>query len=934
MFRVVENSDGSTLVYKANTNQLLCVVQGKHPVPKGASPSVPAQKTRNIPKTCSRDGVKLNLSCSCMQHRKDTVTVGEPSLSHCNEYYISDASSSITTYSVSSSCEDPSDECIDQSSFLQAFDLVEKSLLNKEGYESLKRTFPLRLIARSSQVSKLEDSLRPNYMHHTNHIFEDLELCSPLGQQVLRINNRRLLDPTASLLSVSKCEKYCRFSVVSLHPGLYNIPHLRNREMLTKYPITYRPFRKSQQNSCHQYSFNSQERRERFKILKTGLNKQGRELKKQCKSLRIKVNRLSKDEIKKWVKRSSHGSEKMIRSCDDFYEVQFMGSSQSLLSSSNNPILVFLPLSVKQQLEIGRKSLTDKENNLASSALERQTLFEESEGNNSCNSAILENSIATKLSDSCTDEQESDSLLQFKETVSAYSQKSKSLKNRDLFEPFRSTDEIDVCLFSKPPPWKQSKSCPKTYLTEKLTPKSNEREIISVNNVSSQDVSVLIHSSVSKKSKSTDSTNLHTVDCEHLNRFEQEQLSGSSDHSFLTDSDLKSQNNELLKMLLQAPRLTFNETPRTCHGSPSAPHHRSPRVLKLPQCSVKLVDVKNTADDQQRHKKNTVNVSEMELVNSSLVSGSDDPNQGKLCERLLPISGGKPEVEFQLMPAQMKNVSMSELQILALKLLKKKTEAALQTAGLSQNASSCSPVGCKTCPSSLDKHMTYSKQQTIKKANSGKKKYDVSKIGSYRESGKFVCNAKSSKCRAKKSVSIPEPSKNGNICCCNSSTIKNIQTKSQSLTSPNFPVSNSLAKEHTTGIHFVREKPLRDTKTQHSPNSNSHLSSDTSRDLTKRSKVQWLTFPEGETCSPCSNNIILPKKSRISLQGPSSSTPAVLQIPFLAHQLQDTIETSHIFRKNQPNGSSSAMAVVLLQALSILHKQKETSHNILLLIML
>ncbi|XP_013792849.1 uncharacterized protein LOC106476768, partial [Limulus polyphemus] len=827
-------------------------------------------------------GGKLNLSCSCIQHRQETVTVG--ALSHCNEYYISDASSSVTTYSVSSSsCEDPPDDCIDQSSFLQAFNLVEKSLLNKEGYKKLSYTFPLRLIARSSQITKLENSLRPNYVHHMNQIFEDMDLCSPLGQQVLRTNNRGFLDPTASLLSVNKCEKYCRFSVVSLHPGLYNIPHLRNREMLTKYPITYRPFRKTQQNSSHQYSFNSQERRERFKVLKTGLNKRGRELKKQCKTLRIKVNRLSKEEIKKWVKKSSPSTGKTIRSSDDdLYEVQFMGSSQSLLSSSNKPILVFLPLSVKQHLEIGTKSQNTTQNKLVT---ERQTLFEESKNSTSYNSANLENSLVTELSDGFTHEQQTFSVLQLKQTISASSQKSKSLKNRDLFEPFRSTDEIDVCLFSKPPPWKQSKSCPKTYLIEKSTPKPSE----SVYSVPSQDVSGMIQASVSKKSRSTEDTDLCIIDCEHLDRCE---LSGLSDHSFLTDSDLKSQNNDLLKMLLQTPGHTLNETPRTrCHqqpgnpvtslnkgnGSPAVPHHKPPRVLKLPQCSVKLVDVKDTVDDQLRRKKNTVKISEAELVNSSLVSGSDDPNQRKLCERLVHLCGAKPEVEFQLMPAQMKNVSMSELQSLALKLLKKKTEAALQTAGLSRNVSSCSTVGYKSCLSSPNKQRTYSKQQPIKNTNSEKTKYNVAKIDSYGELGKFVCGANSRKCRAKKSVSIPEGSKNGNICCSNSNL--NTQKKSPSLTPPNFPVSKSVAKEPTNGIHFVRENPLRDTHTvnvRHSPNSTNHLSSDTSRDLTKPNAVQWLTFSEGETYSPCSNNITLPKKSRISLQGPSSSTPAVL----------------------------------------------------------
>ncbi|XP_076332058.1 uncharacterized protein LOC143237088 isoform X2 [Tachypleus tridentatus] len=182
-----------------------------------------------------------------------------------------DTSSDIST--VSSSlyfCEDLSDECIDQNSFLRAFNLMEKSLVDKGDFESLKQIFPLRKISRTDTTSQLQNLIKLNYHSHANRIFEYVDLCSPLGQQVLSLNKHLLVEQNSSLLSINKCEKYCKFSVVSLHSDIHKFPHLRSRDMLTKYPITYRPLKNNRQSSSHLYSFSFRERRERLRVLQTG----------------------------------------------------------------------------------------------------------------------------------------------------------------------------------------------------------------------------------------------------------------------------------------------------------------------------------------------------------------------------------------------------------------------------------------------------------------------------------------------------------------------------------------------------------------------------------------------------------------------------------------------------------------------------------------
>ncbi|XP_023222804.1 uncharacterized protein LOC111624223, partial [Centruroides sculpturatus] len=219
----------------------------------------------------------------------------------------------ISSSSSSSEVEDPSDECIDDIAFLQSLNLIQKKELQTRSVSQLKKIFPLRKISRTKACNK----------HHcidmleNIKIFEETELCSPLGRHALDSCRKQLTKKESTEL-VKKYEKYCQISVLSIHPNTVNLPQLRCRETL-KYPVTYRP-NKNLKSWCHQYTFGHRQRNLRYRTLKTGLNEKSRKLKKLCKKVQILVPRLSKVKIpdtKPFKMKNSDDDLSSVENCED-----------------------------------------------------------------------------------------------------------------------------------------------------------------------------------------------------------------------------------------------------------------------------------------------------------------------------------------------------------------------------------------------------------------------------------------------------------------------------------------------------------------------------------------------------------------------------------------------------------------------------------------
>lgn len=289
MFKIVENGNGTTSIFCKESGQLVCTVHGKKSSVVGVSRPFKKETIGS-----NEDEVACYNNSSSMKLLNEESYVGESIKNREKTYSIDDDLDNISFVSSASSSEveDPSDDCIDDIAFLQSLNLIRAKELNNRSISQLQNIFPLRKISRTKECLK----------HHcidmleNIKIFEETELCSPLGHYALDSCRKQLLNKKESTELVKKYEKYCQISVLSVHPNTVNLPQLRCREAL-KYPVTFRPNKNWKSYWCHQYSFGHKQRNLRYKTLKTGLNEKSRKLKKLCKKVQVVLPRLAYSKI-------------------------------------------------------------------------------------------------------------------------------------------------------------------------------------------------------------------------------------------------------------------------------------------------------------------------------------------------------------------------------------------------------------------------------------------------------------------------------------------------------------------------------------------------------------------------------------------------------------------------------------------------------------
>ncbi|XP_013412967.1 uncharacterized protein LOC106175482 [Lingula anatina] len=141
----------------------------------------------------------------------------------------------------------------------------------------------------SSDISEA-DERQSGYMGRGNLL--TIDVSSPLGKRV-----KRLVQPgsegTGSV--ILDYNRFCHTPTKSAVMG-------KLRERNANFPITFKKTRRTNPKYYHMYTFSTRQRREQYKRLVTGLDKRGRKLARSLPKCKVVLQRLKKEDIKKWVK--------------------------------------------------------------------------------------------------------------------------------------------------------------------------------------------------------------------------------------------------------------------------------------------------------------------------------------------------------------------------------------------------------------------------------------------------------------------------------------------------------------------------------------------------------------------------------------------------------------------------------------------------------
>ncbi|XP_067683090.1 uncharacterized protein [Haliotis asinina] len=121
---------------------------------------------------------------------------------------------------------------------------------------------------------------------------------SLLGKRV-----KKHIKPDSSVCTIKDVEEHC--STVVRNEFLDKLRYRSN-----DYPVTYKKKRKHCYKHIHEYKFNKEQKFEFLRKMRTGLNKESRQLKRQMGRCKVVLKRVSKEEIQFWrEKKGSRGAE-------------------------------------------------------------------------------------------------------------------------------------------------------------------------------------------------------------------------------------------------------------------------------------------------------------------------------------------------------------------------------------------------------------------------------------------------------------------------------------------------------------------------------------------------------------------------------------------------------------------------------------------------
>ena len=140
----------------------------------------------------------------------------------------------------------------------------------------------------------------------------NIPVTSPLG---LKLDKHMLKDAAIIPGSISDFDKYCTTEFIDEFSS-------KLRQRTSEYPIMRGRRKGLVIGYCHRYKFNAADRREAMRVLQTGLNREGRRLKRLCRRVTVSLVRLKKEEIKMWTTKRRTIVNQEIEIDDDLSIVQ------------------------------------------------------------------------------------------------------------------------------------------------------------------------------------------------------------------------------------------------------------------------------------------------------------------------------------------------------------------------------------------------------------------------------------------------------------------------------------------------------------------------------------------------------------------------------------------------------------------------------------
>ncbi|XP_033746260.1 uncharacterized protein LOC117331572 [Pecten maximus] len=187
-----------------------------------------------------------------------------------------------------------------------------------------------------------------------------IDLSSLLGQRI-----QKHIHTESGLLVIPNAEQFCKTPVKNDTLG-----KLRHR--VVTFPVTYKARKKNVANYAHEYTFNSRQKREHFRRVRTGLNISSYKLLKSLPQCMVSMNQLNDRELRRWLSRFIYNKLKGIKTAVVQEEAVFpkepllmskdidnlLGLKRRSGSNSNPPLSLANVVSEQVNAEASKQKLT------------------------------------------------------------------------------------------------------------------------------------------------------------------------------------------------------------------------------------------------------------------------------------------------------------------------------------------------------------------------------------------------------------------------------------------------------------------------------------------------------------------------------------------------------------------------------------------------
>ncbi|XP_060078499.1 uncharacterized protein LOC132557985 [Ylistrum balloti] len=187
-----------------------------------------------------------------------------------------------------------------------------------------------------------------------------IDLTSLLGQRI-----QKHIHTESGLLVIPNAEQFCKTPVKNDTLG-----KLRHR--VVTFPVTYKARKKHVGNYTHDYTFNSKQRRERLRRVRTGINTSSYKLLKSLPQCKVFMDQLKDSDLRRWLSRFMYNKLKGIKKTVVEEEAVFpkepllmskdidnlLGLKRRSGSNSNPPLSLANVVSEQVNAEASKQKLT------------------------------------------------------------------------------------------------------------------------------------------------------------------------------------------------------------------------------------------------------------------------------------------------------------------------------------------------------------------------------------------------------------------------------------------------------------------------------------------------------------------------------------------------------------------------------------------------